>query len=638
MFTVTRSENNPLLVPQSKHPWQSKAVYNGCPIRTPEGEIHLLYRAHAPSDIPGRNFDVSSIGHAVSYDGEHFEKQEQFIAPQEPFDIIGCEDPRVTKIGDTYYIFYTALSEFPLKPHAIKVALATTKDFKTIERRELITPFNAKAMTLFPEKIDGAYYALLTVHSDMPPTKIALARFENLEDIWSQEYWDQWYATLDQHLFQDIKRDGNEQVEIGAPPIKTKEGWLLIYSHITNYFSEDKVFGIEALLLDEHNPNIVIGRTQSPFMVPQEMYEKVGYIPNIIFPSGALLEGGDLEVYYGACDQRICRAKVSVEHLLETMKSETRMKEVKRYQGNPILTSRPENEWEGKLVFNPAAIDLNDSVHILYRSMSQDNTSYIGYARSSDGIRIDERLSDPIYVPRIDYEIKKKPPTGFSGCEDPRVSLINDRIYMTYTAYNGIDVPRAAMTHISKDDFLAQKWNWSEPALITPPGIDDKDVAIFNEKINGKYMILHRINHQVVYDFLDELCVECDQRIQKNTWLFGPRRGMWDGEKVGIAGPPMKTDAGWLLLYHGVSHASVYRVGAILLDGTNPTEIIARTADPIFEPREQYELIGDVPNVVFPCGSVIRGDTLYIYYGGADAVVGVATTSVSKLLSRLQVN
>jgi predicted GH43/DUF377 family glycosyl hydrolase len=110
---------------------------------------------------------------------------------------------------------------------------------------------------------------------------------------------------------------------------------------------------------------------------------------------------------------------------------------------------------------------------------------------------------------------------------------------------------------------------------------------------------------------------------------------MWDGLKVGIAGPPIKTDRGWLLLYHGVSENGIYRVGAALLDSNDPTNILARLLQPILEPIQDYELYGQINNVVFPCGAVVRDDTIYIYYGGADSVIGLATCSLSRLLDML---
>jgi predicted GH43/DUF377 family glycosyl hydrolase len=125
------------------------------------------------------------------------------------------------------------------------------------------------------------------------------------------------------------------------------------------------------------------------------------------------------------------------------------------------------------------------------------------------------------------------------------------------------------------------------------------------------------------------------EEINRCVELMGPRPGTWESEKVGIAGPPIKTEKGWLLIYHAVSGDKHYSLGAALLDLDDPTVVLARTVDPILSPDEPYEKIGEINNVVFSNGAVVRGDTLFVYYGGADAVVGVATGSISRLLDIL---
>jgi len=114
-----------------------------------------------------------------------------------------------------------------------------------------------------------------------------------------------------------------------------------------------------------------------------------------------------------------------------------------------------------------------------------------------------------------------------------------------------------------------------------------------------------------------------------------PRPGMWDGRKIGIAAPPIKTKKGWLLFYHGISERNIYRLGVALLDLKNPTEVISRVTDAILWPEMPYEKAGQVTNVVFPCGAVLRKDTIYIYYGAADSVTCGATVKLSKVLKVL---
>ncbi len=370
-------------------------------------------------------------------------------------------------------------------------------------------------------------------------------------------------------------------------------------------------------------------------MVPEEPYEVSGQVSHIIFPTGAIVKNGTLMIYYGAADTTSCLAYVSLEDLLSSTYAETEKGwRFERFKGNPILKPDSSHSWESKAVFNPAAIELKGKVHILYRALSEDNTSTIGYATSADGFEIDERHADPVYVPRADFE-NKKVTGGNSGCEDPRLTKIGNNIYMCYTAFDGIGPPRVAVTSISEKDFLARKWKWSEPDLITPKGIDDKDTCILPEKVGGKYLILHRIGTDICGDYVKSLDFK-KNTVNKCIRIFGPRRGMWDSLKIGIAAPPIKTKRGWILIYHGVSATShKYRVGAVLLDIKDPTVVLARSADPVFEPEEDYEKEGIVNNVVFPCGMVERDGLAFIYYGGADKVTGVATMRLNVLSNAL---
>ncbi len=631
MFTVRRNKHNPLLIPTKTELWESIATFNWCPSKDSK-KVHAVYRAVGTPELVGAgNRELSVIGYASSKDGIHWENRRPLIKPELPWEKFGCEDPRVTKFEGKYYIFYTALSTFPFTASGIKVALAITRDFKTIEAKHPVTPFNAKAMALFPERINGKIVAVLTAHTDIPPAKIAFAKFDREEDMWDENYWTAWHENIDRFAL-DVRRGVNDQVEVGAPPIKTDRGWLFIYSHIQNYFSGNKIFGIEALLLDLEHPEIVIGRTKGPLLVPEEIYEQFGHVPKVVFPSGALVNGKNLEIYYGASDTTSAVAAVNLNDLLDTLEPETARKYVVRFEGNPILTPIKNHPWEAKAVYNPAAIELGGKIHIIYRAQSDDDTSTMGYASSKNGLHIDERLDTPIYVPREPFEMKSHP--GNSGCEDPRIMKIGTRLFMTYTAYDGTHVPSVAVTSISVKDFLAKKWKWEKPTIITPSEVDDKDSCILPEKINGTYMIFHRIGINICADFLKSLDFS-SERVSKCVEVLHPRPGMWDGKKLGIAAPPIKTQKGWLLFYHGISDRSNYRVGAALLDLKNPTIVLARTSDAFLSPEMKYEMEGQVPNVVFPCGAVLRKGTIFIYYGGADSVVAVATLELKNILEAL---
>jgi predicted GH43/DUF377 family glycosyl hydrolase len=636
MSEFRRSEENPILIPLTENDWESEAAFNGCPVHT-DGVIHFLYRAvSSPQMMSGLDMSLSSIGYALSTDGVHFRHRRQFIKPEHDWEQFGCEDPRVTKLGGKYYIFYTALSTYPFTADGIRIGLAITRDFKEIDAKYLVTPFNSKAMALFPGRIGGKMVAVLTANTDNPPAKIGLAFFDYEEQIWSPEYWEGWYSFLDDHVL-PLQRTSKDHIEVGAPPIRTYAGWLLIYAYIQNYFSPPPTFGIEAVLLDLQNPAEILARTEEPLLVPQEVYEKYGRVPNIIFPSGAYVKGKTLHIYYGAADSTCAVATGNLHALVDEMLlMKVEQIKLERFPGNPVIQPSPENGWESKAVFNPAAIYEDGKVHLVYRAMSEDNTSVLGYASSKDGFTFDERLNEPIYAPREDFE-QKHVPNGNSGCEDPRLTRLDDDLYMCYTAFNGDSEPRVALTSITMNDFLSKRWNWTRPVLISPPGAADKDAAIFPQKINGRFAILHRLGTSIWLDLVDSLDFE-EGNWLKGTVIMSPRQEQPPAEKIGISAPPIETKHGWLLLYHVVSRRNgqiCYYVSAALLDLHEPTRVIARKRTPLFEPEVAYEKEGQTAEVVFPCGAVVINEQLFIYYGGADKVIGVATIKFSELIEGL---
>ena len=637
MFIVKRSRENPILIPNKDHHWEASATFNMSTVKRGRS-IYGLYRAISGKNDLSAPDQISTIGMAESSDGLHFQKRRQFIVPEAEWEKFGCEDPRATFFEGRYYIFYTALSHFPFTAEGIKVAVAISKDLKRVDERYLVTPFNAKAMTLFPERIDGKITALFSAYTDSPPAKMVIAQADDVSEFWSQKFWERWRNNIDDHML-SLRRNDYDHIEVGAAPIKTKYGWLLIYSHIEHYFSSSgnsrPQFGIEAFLLDLKDPRQIVGSTKGPIMVSEEPYELSGHVSNVIFPSGVILNHDILTIYYGAADTTTCAAKLRLNDLISSIYGETRHRwHFKRAQKNPIIVPDENHKWESKATFNPAAIDLGGKIYILYRALSNNNTSTIGYASSIDGMSISERLTEPIYIPREDFE-NKKIEGGNSGCEDPRLTKIGDTLYMCYTAFDGIGPPRVAVTSIGEKDFLSRRWKWTKPELITPKDVDDKDACIFPKKIGGKYLIFHRIGTNICGDFLNSLDFKAET-VRKCIRIFGPRPGMWDSAKVGITAPPILTKEGWLLLYHAISeHHHTYRIGAALLDLKDPTTVLSRSTDPIFEPEQSYEKEGIVNNVVFPCGMVARDGLLYIYYGGADKVVGVATMELDILMDTL---
>ena len=306
---------------------------------------------------------------------------------------------------------------------------------------------------------------------------------------------------------------------------------------------------------------------------------------------------------------------------------------VRRFAGNPILKAIADHHWESKYVFNPGAIRLKDKIYILYRACGEDEISHIGLAISSDGLHIDERLDSPIFEPEEEWESK--------GCEDPRLVLIRERIYMFYTAYSSV-AAQIALASIDLEDFLNRRWNkWRRHGLAFP-GFDDKDATLFPEKFDGRYVMYHRIEPSIWISSSERL--DCPWPRKDHRILLGPGAGMaWDGFKIGGGSQPIKTKYGWLLIYHGVDQSFVYRLGVLLVRLEDPGQLLYRSPNPILEPEEFYEVGGEgyyVPNVVFTCGAMPKvdkevlgeDDEILVYYGAADTAACVATAKVSDLI------
>lgn len=324
------------------------------------------------------------------------------------------------------------------------------------------------------------------------------------------------------------------------------------------------------------------------------------------------------------------------------------MKYLKKFSENPILESRGNNHWESQYVFNPAAVYLADQVHLVYRAIGNKGMSVLGYAMSKNGINIDQRSSQPIYIPQKPFESNSYAPYrlcssvfmsggGYGGCEDPRLTALDDTLYMTYTAFDGWSPPRVALSSIKIKDFLSQKWNWKQPILISEPGQVNKNWVIFPEKINGKYAVLHSICPEISIAYLDDL--EFKQEKYINSWYAKDgRKNCWDNWLRGAGPPPIKTKDGWLLLYHAMDNRDPgrYKLGAMILDSQDPSQELYRSESPLLEPDEPYENEGFKAGVVYACGSVIINNQLFVYYGGADTVVCVATANLNELLEQIK--
>lgn len=314
-----------------------------------------------------------------------------------------------------------------------------------------------------------------------------------------------------------------------------------------------------------------------------------------------------------------------------------------RLEQNPIISPKPENGWEAWQTFNPGVILLEDKIHLLYRAISYDGVSRLGYAVTSDGFTIDERLSYPVYEHRAAKRVFNVysyfSGGSWGGAEDPRLVRVGDEdvMYMTYTACdNGL---RVGLTSIRVNDFLNKNWQWRPPVLISPPGEIHKNWLIFPEKINGRYAILHAITPNVLIEYFDNLKFDGETYIDNSVdpKLVPPQKGCWDKWLRGAGAPPIKTRDGWLLFYHAMDDdRSKYRVGAMLLDLEDPTKILYRAKEPILEPKELYENNGYKPGVVYVSGAVCKNENLLVYYGCSDSYVGVAYANADEFLEALK--
>jgi predicted GH43/DUF377 family glycosyl hydrolase len=427
----------------------------------------------------------------------------------------------------------------------------------------------------------------------------------------------------------DLPEDKNYYIDF---VIKTSQGIFVIY-HTSSLDSK-------AMCFDINSPDKILWQTKtSLWQEPGEWKDHEVTCLGCVYFEGKLLG------YWNISDVGIFLITYPVFE--SEPAHENHHYKLDKHPANPVLVPRAENAWENEAAFNPAAFYEDGKVYLIYRAVGRDYISVLGYAESCDGINFGGRLKEPIYAASEPFEVKGKQASyetakkymsggGYGGCEDPRITKIGDRLYMIYVAFNGWEPPRLAMTSILLENFLNRNFLWSRPVLISPPGIIDKSGCLLPEKINGKYVIFHRIYPNILIDFVDNL--EFDGK----SWLKGefaikPRPNMWDSRKIGTGAPPIKTDEGWLLIYQGVGEAdsSKYKVGAMLLDLNDPTKILHRSNHPIIEPTEHYENGLAKFGVVYPCGAVIVDGQLLVYYGGSDSVTCVASANLKEFLRQL---
>lgn len=337
-----------------------------------------------------------------------------------------------------------------------------------------------------------------------------------------------------------------------------------------------------------------------------------------------------------------------------------------------VILEATNNSFENQGVFNPAAIKEGNTVHLFYRAVRTGNFSTIGYCKLEGPLKVVERSETPILFPENSQE--------FKGLEDPRITKINNTYYLTYSAYDGINVFGAYA--ISRDlktferkGIITPKFDFEDYARLIRQNLNkisekhltfydlferhhlsnimktdvyvwDKDVVFFPRKINGKYAFLHRLypTIQIVFfKYLSDLTKEFWEDYITHLYNHIVLRTSFHFTQshIGAGCPPIETKDGWLLIFHAAENTPdglIYNAAAALLDLDSPLTVIAQLKQPLFSPTETWETKGAVNNVVFPTGSALFDDELYIYYGAADSRIAVASMNINTLLDELKTN
>lgn len=375
--------------------------------------------------------------------------------------------------------------------------------------------------------------------------------------------------------------------------------------------------------------------------------------------------------------KKIASAKTlkKVKKVTKSVKKIKAKKLIKKIVKKPIkvlkLVRSPKNPiigpsayaWESQAVFNPAVISSHGRIHLFYRALGDDGISRIGYASSIDGINFGERLTYPVYFVENAEEMKKNWPFtsparydtvlyssggGWGGCEDPRTVLIEGNIYMTFNMFNGWNSMRVAVTSIKEEDLLNKKWFWKNFSYLSRDGDRQKNWVLFPEKINGKFAIFHNLDKgdpsKVGIVYVNKL--DNSETPQGNApgseapdpQLLPDHIVAWHKRTRSAAAPPIKTKDGWLLLYHAMDKENNrYKLGALLLDLKDPQKVLYRAQHPILEPDLWYENDWK-PGIIYASGALVKEGKLFVYYGGGDKHIAIASIKLVDLINSMKKN
>ena len=563
-------------------------------------------------------FLFSPFSISVSEDGlnfKHLSKKPTILdAKGKRQSILNCQDFRISNFEYGYFLTYKA--RFRSIQHT---SAAFSNDLTKWKQIGKISTLKETAMIVPNYKYKGQYVLYFGERD------IKIATSYDLES---------WHVQKDPVLEARSDCFDNFPFLMGNL-IPTPRGIILIY-----YVKVEKREGTQYLagcsIFDKNNPSQILWRKSTPVFPSVK-----NWAGKSVYPLGVLNFKGKLLLYF-TVDKEVF--VVSYPDFDQVIFEDSRVPLLEKHKANPIIKPILDHAWESQATFNAAAVYDDGKVHLVYRAIGESNTSVLGYAVSKDGINIDERLSHPIYSPIGVFESPGGFPIidymsggGYGGCEDPRITRIDDKFYLTYVAFNGSDHPKVAITSIKAEDFLNRRWAWSAAKLMSAPGVVNKNPCLLPERIKGKYVIFHRVYPDILIDLVDDLDFD-DNKYLKGEFKIAPRDKFWDSRKIGAGAPPIKTTDGWLLIYHGVGNhdPSRYKVGAMLLDINDPTAVLYRSNHPILVPDQRYENEGYKAGVVYPCGAVVVDKRLIVYYGGADMVVCAATKDLDRFLLELK--
>ena len=659
----------PVLAPSPDVAWASGAIFNPGACLDADGTLRLLARGvpsghrrveveHTDAYEASFGYDnyVSVLGLATRQPGGTFAlAPEPLLPPAGETDRYGCEDARITRLGDRWWITYTALAEpAATADRGVGIALASTTDWATVERHGRIGPaVRDKDAALFPELVNGR---IAMFHRIAPDVQVVF--FDDVEQLVApgEAFWDRALGRLDESVVMRPERTWEaKKVGMGPPPIWTPEGWLVVY-HAADL---DHVYRAGLALLDLDDPRRVIARTRRPVLEPTLDWERAGDVPNVVFPQGATVEDGDLHLYYGAADTAVGHAWAPMADVLALLHEEAGLPStvpavtfdfaghrdrrrsleaspvaVERMHGGRPVLEPTGRDWESAVVLNPAAVLVEPGPELdrmadawglgagqrarlssgacvmVYRAQGT------AYARETPaGRHVASSLGLAVLTPDLELVWRRPTPiiapdVGFHdlGVEDARCTKVGDTYYLHYTGYTSavggdgapLALGAAGRVHLclaTTQDFVT--WALHGPI---PGGVnvhDDKNGALFPEPAGGRWWLWHRPmagSHPMAMHLASAMSPDGPWESHGRTlasYRFRDHARSW----LGAAGPPVALgDGRFLALYHQ-GHLSfegrrLYNLSAMLVEPAADEPVTARV-EPILLPEGDAERVGD---------------------------------------------